>query len=114
MSYLPYVVAAWLFVIGLYGIVTSRHFVHLVQSLAIVQSSTYVLLTAIAYRRGGIEPYFADRSPASTAVDPVAHTLMLVDIVIEAAVTALFLALALKAHEDSGQASPDKLEGVRG
>ena len=40
MSFLPYAVAAWLFVIGLYGIVTSRNLVHLVVCLSVVQSST--------------------------------------------------------------------------
>ena len=30
MSYLPYLVAAWLFLVGLYGIVTSRNLVHAV------------------------------------------------------------------------------------
>ena len=47
---LPYFVAAWLFFCGLYGLVTSRHLVHSVICLAILQSSTYVLLLAIGYR----------------------------------------------------------------
>ena len=38
MSYLPYAVAAWLFLVGLYGIITSRNMVHLVICLAVLQS----------------------------------------------------------------------------
>ena len=49
MSFLPYAVAAWLFLVGLYGIVTSRHLVHLIVCLTVVQSSSYVLLLAIGY-----------------------------------------------------------------
>ena len=36
MSYLPYALAGWLFMIGLYGIVTSRHLVHLVVCLSVM------------------------------------------------------------------------------
>ena len=53
MSFLPYAVAIWIFLVGLYGVVTSRHLVHLVICLSVVQSSTYVLLLAIGYRTGG-------------------------------------------------------------
>jgi multicomponent Na+:H+ antiporter subunit C len=56
MSFLPYAVAAWLFMIGLYGIVTSRNFIHLIICLSIVQSSSYVLLLAIGYRTGATAP----------------------------------------------------------
>ena len=41
---LPYAVAAWLFGAGLYGIATSRNFIHLVGCLGVCQSATYVLL----------------------------------------------------------------------
>ena len=38
MSFLPYVVAAWLFVVGLWGVVSSRNLVRTVLSLTVVQS----------------------------------------------------------------------------
>ncbi|MGH2875462.1 MAG: NADH-quinone oxidoreductase subunit K, partial [Solirubrobacteraceae bacterium] len=47
MSFLPYAVAAWLMLIGLYGVVSSRNLVHLIMCLSVVQASTYVLLLAI-------------------------------------------------------------------
>src|SRR5919206_313371 len=59
MTFLPYAVAAWLFLVGLYGVVTSRHLVHLVICLSVVQSSTYVLLLTIGYRTGAVAPVFA-------------------------------------------------------
>ncbi|TMK71147.1 MAG: dehydrogenase, partial [Actinobacteria bacterium] len=83
MSFLPYAVAAWLFVIGLYGIVTSRNLVHLVVCLSVVQSSTYVLLLAIGYRSGGTAPIFADVSTTTKVVDPIVATLTLTDVVVE-------------------------------
>ena len=99
---LPYVLAAWLFGCGLYGIVTSRHLVHAVVCLCVLQSSTYMLLLGIGFRVGGTAPVFADLLPGTLVVDPVVQALMLTDVVVEAVVVALLLAMVVKAHEKSG------------
>ncbi|HET8667150.1 MAG TPA: cation:proton antiporter subunit C [Terriglobales bacterium] len=114
IAFLPYAVAAWLFAIGLYGIVTSRNLVHLVVCLAVLQSSTYVLLLAIGYRVGATAPVFAGVPVGTPAVDPVVQALMLTDIVVEATVMALLLALAVQAHKRTGTLDPDKLKELRG
>ena len=111
---LPFFVSGWLFFCGLYGIVTSRHLVHAVICLAILQSSTYVLLLGIGYRVGGAAPIFADISPDKVTVDPVVQALMLTDVVVEAVVVALLLAMVVKAHEKSGSVSPADLLTMRG
>ena len=53
MTHLPYAVAAWLFIVGLYGVASSRNLIHLVNCVGIIQSSSYVLLLAIGYRVRG-------------------------------------------------------------
>ena len=111
---LPYFVAAWLFCCGLYGLSTSRDLVHSVICLAVLQSSTYVLLLAIGYRVGGAAPVFADISPGTVTVDPIVQALMLTDVVVEAVVFALLLAMVVKAHEKSGCTSPNDLRTMRG
>lgn len=111
---LPYLVAAWLFCCGLYGLVTSRDLVHSVVCLAVLQSSTYVLLLAIGFRVGGAAPVFADIAPGRLTVDPIVQALMLTDVVVEAVVFALLLAMVVKAHEKSGSVSPDDLRTMRG
>ena len=58
MSYLPYALSIWLFLVGLYGVVTSRNLVHLAVCLTVCQSSTYVLLLAIGYRKHATAPIF--------------------------------------------------------
>jgi len=114
MTYLPYFVAAWLLIVGLYGIITSRHLVHLIMCLVVVQTSTYVLLLAIGFRYGATAPVFADVPVGTPAVDPVVQALMLTDIVVEATVVALLLALAIKAHERTGSTDPENLGLMRG
>ena len=52
MSFLPFAIAAWLFVVGLWGVVSSRNLVRTVLSLTVVQSATYLLLLGVGYRNG--------------------------------------------------------------
>ena len=114
MSFLPYAVAVWLLLVGLYGIVTSRHLVHLILCLGVVQASTYVLLLAIGYRAGAQAPIFADIPVGTPVVDPVVQALSLTDVVVEATVAALLLALALQADKRFGTVDPDAIRATRG
>jgi multicomponent Na+:H+ antiporter subunit C len=113
MSFLPYAVAVWVLLVGLYGIVTSRHLVHLIISLSVAQSSTYLLLLAIGYRTGGAAPIFIDIPVGTKAVDPVVKALTLTDIVVGATVTALLLAIAVQAEKRFGTLDPDELDPLR-
>lgn len=114
MSYFPYLVVAWLFLVGLYGIVTSRNLIHLVICLSVVQSATYVLLLSVGYRHGAGPPIFADVPPGTPAVDPIVQALVLTDIVVGATVTALLLALAVQVHKRRGTLDPERLRPMRG
>ena len=114
MSHVPYLLAAWLFLLGLYGVVTSRHFIHLVLCLAVTQSSTYVLLLAIGFRTGATAPVFKDVPVGSRAVDPVVQALVLTDVVVSVTVSALLLALAVDVFKRTGELDPDALAAMRG
>jgi multicomponent Na+:H+ antiporter subunit C len=114
MTYLPYAVAAWICVVGLYGVATSRNLIHLALCLGVTQSSTYVLLLAIGYRKHGGAPIFKGIPLRTTAVDPVVQSLVLTDIVVSVTVIALILALALDAHRDAGTVNPDELASLHG
>lgn len=110
MSVLPWLVAAWLFIIGLYGMVTSRSYVHLVGCLSVLQSATYVLLLAVGYRWDAGPPIFYDHPPGTPAVDPVVQALVLTDIVVGATVSALLLALTLQMYKRRGTVDPAQLK----
>jgi multicomponent Na+:H+ antiporter subunit C len=114
VSFLPYAVAVWLLLVGLYGIVSSRNLVHLILCLGVVQASTYVLLLAIGYRTGGAAPIFADIPVGTPTVDPVVQALTLTDVVVEATVSALLLALALQAEKRFGTVDPEDIRAMWG
>jgi multicomponent Na+:H+ antiporter subunit C len=109
MSVLAYGVSAWLLLVGLWGVVTSRNLVHLVISLSVVQAATYVVLLAIGFRAGAVAPVFAGVRVGTVAVDPVVQALCLTDVVVGTTVTALLLALVVQIHKRTGSLDPDDM-----
>ncbi|RYC32288.1 dehydrogenase [Lichenibacterium minor] len=114
MSVLPWVVAAWLFGVGVYGIATSRNYIHLIGCLSVCQSATYVLLLGIGYDWGAGPPIFYDHPPGTPAVDPIVQALVLTDIVVGATVSALLLAMALQVHKREGTLDPQEIKPLKG
>ena len=114
MNALPYLVAGWICVVGLYGVVTSTNLIHLALCLTVTQSSTYVLLLTVGYVKGGGPPIFKGVELGTTSVDPVVQSLTLTDIVVSVTVLALILALALDVHERAGTIDPDEIATLEG
>jgi multicomponent Na+:H+ antiporter subunit C len=110
VSILAYGVVIWLFVAGLYGMVTSRNLIHLVICLSVAQSATDVCLLEIGYVHHGHAPVFVNLPPhPGPTVDPIMQALALTDVVLGAAVTALLLALAIQINKRVGSLDPDDL-----
>ena len=114
MSYLPYALAAWLFIVGLAGVATSKNLIHLAVCLTVTQSASYVLLLTVGYVKHGKAPIFKGIPLGTTAVDPVVQALTLTDVVVSVVVVALILALALDAHRLSGTVDPDGITDISG
>jgi multicomponent Na+:H+ antiporter subunit C len=113
MSFLPYAVAVWIALVGLYGIVTSRNLIHTIICVSVLQSSTYVLLLAIGYREDAVAPIFIDIPHDTRAVDPIVQALTLTDVVVGGAVTALLLAIAVQIEKHLDTLDPDELDPLR-
>lgn len=114
MSIYPYLVAGVLFVVGVYGVATSRNYIHLAVCLTVTQSSTYVLLVSIGYLRNGQAPIIQGKAPGKPFVDPVVQALTLTDIVVSFVVLALVLSLAMLAHRTRGTVDPDRMRELKG
>jgi multicomponent Na+:H+ antiporter subunit C len=114
VTYLPFALAIFIFLVAVVGISISDNLVHIAVCVTVAQSSTYVLLLAIGYRKHGTAPVYADIPSKRTVVDPVVQALTLTDIVVSVAVTALLLAFAVKAYEKVGSLDPADLAELRG
>lgn len=115
MKYLPFIVAAWIFLAAFCAIVSSRNLIHAIVCLAVMQSSTYLLILSVGYRTGGVSPIFLESEfpPGTPAVDPVGHALVLTDIVVGATVMALLLALARQVYKRRGTLDPHQLRPMK-
>jgi multicomponent Na+:H+ antiporter subunit C len=107
-------VAAFVFLAGLYGIVSSRNLIHITVCVSLCQSSTYVLLLAIGYKKHGTAPIFADVPTSRRVVDPIVQALTLTDIVVAVAVSALLLSFALKAFDHHRSLDPAEAAELKG
>jgi multicomponent Na+:H+ antiporter subunit C len=114
MNFLAYGVAAWIFLVGLYGAIVSKNLIHLALCLTVTQSSTYVLLLAIGYKKHGTAPIFKGVKLGTTSVDPVVQALVLTDVVVSVTVIGLILALALNAYDKAKTVDPDQLPELKG
>ncbi|WP_026839776.1 NADH-quinone oxidoreductase subunit K [Citrifermentans bremense] len=114
MNMLPFLVALWLLLVGLYGVSATKNSIHLVSSLFVAQSSGYLLLLSLGYLKGGTAPILDQVRVGSRPVDPVVQALTMTDIVVGAAVSALILACALQAFKKSGTLDPRRTPPMRG
>ena len=115
MNIYAYLVAGWLVLVGILGVVRSRDLVHTVVCVSVAQSGTYVLLLAVGYQSGAAAPIFGQSTPpGSPVVDPMVQAMTLTDIVVSATVTALLLALVVQVAKRHGTVVPDELHALRG
>ena len=117
-----YVVAAVLFGIGLYTVLSRRNLIKIVMGMSLMESSTYVLLISLAYRKGSTAPVLLHPPPgkSSTALvhanvaDPVLQNVCLTAIVIGVAVTAVFLTGVVRVAQHYRSIDADRIRGMRG
>jgi multicomponent Na+:H+ antiporter subunit C len=117
-----YLGAGALFCLGLSVMVTRRNLVKIVMGLSLMESSTYVLLISMAYRRGSVAPVLLRPPKGSTAVglahgnvaDPVLQNFCLTAIVIGVAVTAVLLSAVVRIAQHYRSLDADDIRGMRG
>ncbi len=117
-----YLAAAALFCIGLWAVLTRRNLVKIVMGLSLMESSTYLLLVSMAYRKGGTAPVLIDlpegRTPESlvngAVADPVLQNFCLTAIIIGVAVTGVFLAVVVRVAQHYRSLDADDVRAMRG
>jgi len=117
-----YLAAGALFCIGLYAVLTHRNLIRIVMGLSLMESSTYLLLVSLAYRRGATAPLLLEppggRSAQALAhgnvADPVLQNFCLTAIVIGVAVTGVFLAVVVRIAQHYHSLDADDLRRLRG
>ena len=91
-------VAAGLFGIGLYGLLSRTHWLRRILALNVMSNAVFLLLIALG-RRGD-----------SAATDPVPQAMVLTGIVIAISTTAFALMLARRLYRETGKTAPTESE----
>jgi multicomponent Na+:H+ antiporter subunit C len=117
-----YLAVAALFSLGLYAVLSRRNLIKIVMGLSLMESSTYLLLVSLAYRRHSTAPVLLNPPKGQTesglargnVSDPVLQNFCLTAIVIGVAITAVFLTVAVRAAQHYDSVDADDLRALRG
>jgi len=102
-SYIYYIGAFGLILIGLYIILVKRNLIKVIVGLGILDTGVNLFLISIGYITKGTAPIFSRPGLDSEhMVDPVPQALVLTAIVIGVAVLALALSLAIRLYQHYG------------
>ncbi|NPV88810.1 sodium:proton antiporter [Coprothermobacteraceae bacterium] len=100
---------------GLYGILGRKNLLKIIISLSVATSGLNLMIVSVGYWGfGATAPIFLDIKPTLAVADPVPHALTLTSIVIDVAVTALALSIALWVHKYFGTFDMSKIRRLRG
>ena len=117
-----YLAAAALFCIGLWAVLTRRNVIKIVMGLSLMESSTYLLIVSMAYRKGGTAPVLVEPPAGRTlhslvtgaVADPVLQNFCLTAIIIGVAVTGVFLAVVVRVAQHYHSLDADDIRAMRG
>lgn len=122
MIVVNYLAAAAVFCLGLWAVLTRRNILKIVMGLSLMESSTYLLLVSMAYRKGGTAPVLLEPPEGRTVdslvhgavADPVLQNFCLTAIIIGVAVTGVFLAVVVRVAQHYRSLDADEIRAMRG
>ncbi len=109
-----YVLCFFLFLVGLYGLITRRNIIKIVLSICIMEYSLNLFFVLIGYVHDGIAPIIIKGSENATFVDPLPQALVLTVIVIGLATTAMLLAIAIRLYRKHGTFDIREINSLKG
>ncbi len=103
-----------LFFVGVFGLLTQKHFIKIFISIAIMESSIFLFFIGTMFKKSLTAPILGDGYTTFTNMnDPIPHAMILTAIVIGMAVLALGLSFAIEYYKLTGNAEIDKMNELR-
>ena len=85
-----------LFSVGIYGILVKRNIIKLIISTMILNYAVYLFFVLVGYKHQGQAPVFEANNDISFMVDPLPQSMVMGAMIIGLAITALFVAIAMR------------------
>ncbi len=103
-----------LFFVGLFGLLTQKHFIKIFMSIAIMETALFLLFIGLMYKKSFIAPILAGELTTFTNMnDPIPHAMILTAIVIGMAVLALGVSFAIEYYKLTGKTGIDEMTEMR-
>lgn len=103
-----------LFFVGVFGLLTSRHILKIFMSIAIMETSLFLLFIGLMHKQSLLAPILSDTSKGFENMnDPIPHAMILTAIVIAMAVLALGVSFAIEYYKLTGKTSIDEMTELR-
>ncbi len=90
----------FLVIIGIFGAIFRKNLIKIAMAVNIIGNGVNLFLIGLGYRQGGIAPIFTN-APNLNMVSPTPQALILTSIVINLAITAFLLSLAILIYKSS-------------
>lgn len=114
----PYILCLILFLVGLYGVLSQKNLIKIIVGLAFMEYAVNLLLIMIGYREDGIAPIRQSTLQMGDflkySVDPLPQAMVLTAIVINLAVLALAVAIAMRLYQKYGTYDITEIRRLRG
>ncbi len=103
-----------LFFVGLFGLLTRKHIIRIFMSIAIMESSVFLLFIGMSFKSGFIAP-IVDETHKNIAImnDPIPQAMILTAIVIAMAVLALGVSFAIEYYKLTGKTDINEMKSLR-
>ena len=113
-SYIYYIASFGLIFIGLYILITRHNLIKMIIGLGFLDTGINLFLITIGYIKKGTAPIFSKSGiDPALMVDPVPQALVLTAIVINVAILALALGLAIKLYGHYKTLNVRKIRGLK-
>jgi len=97
MISIVFLTTIFLIVIGIFGVFFKKDFIKIIIAINIISDGVNLFLVSLGYREGGAVPIFTN-ALSLNMVSPTPQALILTSIVMDLAITALLLSLAVLLH----------------
>jgi len=103
-----------LFFIGLFGLLTQKHFIKIFMSIAIMESSIFLFFIGNIFNKDFTAPIISEGFSTVTKMnDPIPQAMILTAIVIGMAVLALGVSFTIEYYRLTGNTDIDKMNEMR-
>ena len=103
-----------LFFVGLFGLLTRKNIIKIFISIAIMETSIFLLFIGLSFKIDFIAPILdSTHLDDSIMNDPIPHAMILTAIVIGMAVLALGVSFAIEYFKLTGKTDIDEMNGMR-